>query len=258
MQRAGVGAGNVRADPISVVIGMRPRRRAEIAAAVFRGDDLGGGAFQEHDVVGAGRLVNCPGHVLDTRQIDCDRERPAVIVETIVGDKGVLDAREVVVVGGRTCPRIGVGKRVIRIQAVRRIAEIVDEGVVPVAHELADDADPRAPQIEPAGKTRLIESFRPGPIVQIAARVDVQAAGQFDRVLIIGAGEPEMKAVGARHNDMRAFSDRHPSTLRHQYGSLPAECPDFRSQRTDLGLMSSFDLLDLRFELLNLRIVCAG
>jgi hypothetical protein len=84
------------------------------------------GALDEHDVVRAGRLVEGERHV-EIAEIESD-----VGAQTTIADVGVVDP------GGRC--RVG------------GVAEIIDEGVVPIVEELAEHADAGAPCVDDIGK----------------------------------------------------------------------------------------------------------
>jgi hypothetical protein len=73
-------------------------------------------------------------------------------------------------------------------EAIRTPAEVVDQGVVPVAEELADDPDPGAAGIDP-----VVELLRHGRrtvgMVVVAAGVEVHAAGDRDAILFVDGAD---------------------------------------------------------------------
>src|SRR5258708_34800980 len=169
--------------------GIRVPAHAEGRAGIVRGEPGGGhvrrGALDEHDVVGARRLVERVGDV-EVAEIDGKR------AEAVVADEGVLDVGD-----ARTGDAVDV--------AVRRAAEVEDEGVVPIAGELAKHAEARAPRIDAAGEAVLAAGYLRVD-AQIVRDVEMQAAGQLDAVLPVGAADA--RPVGRRHRYPRPAGGR--------------------------------------------------
>src|ERR1700731_1491833 len=77
---------------------------------------------------------------------------------------------------------------------------MIDEGVVPIVHEPADDAEPGTPGIDAAVEVLDRREFGTGLVVEVVADVVVQPSGQKDRVAAVGALDAE--AGGAGFQDM--------------------------------------------------------
>src|SRR5216684_702911 len=169
---------DISAGPGAIRVPAHAEGRAGVGRGEPSGDYVGRGPLDEHDVVRARRLVEREGNV---EVAEVDRKR----AEAVVADEGVLD------VGAA---RAGDGVDI----AVRGAAEVEDEGIVPIAHELAEHAEARAPRIDAAGQAVLAgRCLRVD--AQIVRDVEMQAAGEFDRVLPVGARDA--RPVGRRHRD---------------------------------------------------------
>ena len=200
MQIAGIRTGQVGAEPVTVVVGAHVDRRAEIAAAKRRGDDLRARALHKHQVVRTGGLLHRPWHIHDA-EIERDRKLLTVAVEAVVGDERVLDAGQKRVARGRAGARIRAGQCVVDTAAIGRISEIVDKGVVPVAHERSDYADTRAAQIDAIRKALAVERLRPGRVAGVTTGIDLKTAKEFDGVVAgrIRKAEVIAAVIGHQH-----------------------------------------------------------
>ena len=110
-----------------------------------------------------------------------DREIAAERLEAGVAEIGVLDARQGATrkeSDGGAADAGGAGK------SVRSAAEVVDQSVIPVAHEFADHADARAADVDP-----VIEALRNGRrgvgVIVVTAAVEMHAAGDGNAILIV-------------------------------------------------------------------------
>jgi hypothetical protein len=113
-----------------------------------------------------------------------ERQRYRPLVEAVIRDVGVLDAARRGRVGSATIA--GAGRPIIV-----RTAKVVDEGVVPIARELADNCRPRAPRIDPIVKVLGRGEVRIGVDAGIGAEIEMQPAGERDGILPVRILEDE-------------------------------------------------------------------
>jgi hypothetical protein len=138
-----------------------------------------------------------------------------------VAEIGVLDSGQAAArkePDGRPAGSGGPGK------TVRRSTEVVDQCVVPIAHEFSDHADSRATRVD-----AVIEALRSGgrgvgPVV-VAAGIQMQPAGDRNAVLFVHSadGGPVIRHF---HDRIRRRSDR---TL-DRNGGAGVDNPDFAAR----------------------------
>ena len=94
-------------------------------------------------------------------------------------------------------------------------------------------------------------------VTDITAGIDIQLAGQLDRVLCIGIGEAEMHRAFRALDHMRAEQRRGFGILACvNRAAVALQVMDFRAQGADLSLLVRLDPLNLGLQLGDLRVVC--
>jgi hypothetical protein len=133
-----------------------------------------------------------------------------MVFEPAIGHQRVLDA------AGQGA---GVGRK-----PVARATQVIDEGVVPIAHKPADDAEPGAPGIDTAVEVLDGRESGVGLVVKIVGDIEMQPSSQKDRIPAVGALDTEAAS--------RGFEDMDPRRWQRQCRWWWCSDDDYRSART--------------------------
>ena len=178
MNSSGRGPRRIGSGPEPVVVPARAGGGAEVAGCNVGGNVSSGGTLHEREVVRTRRLVQRVGQIHDA---PFNRKLAAERLEAGVAEVGVFDARHAAT---RKKSDGGAADAGRAVKPVRGAAEVVNEGVIPVAQKFADHPDARATDIDTIIEALRRGRRRIGPIV-VAADIEVHPAGDGNAIEIV-------------------------------------------------------------------------